>query len=644
MKKLLLIFVVLNLIVVPLTISAQSNNFEVKVENGATATPITNGYYIDGVDNSGESAGVVYTKAAYKTYIFETKIKPIKCWGEIMVSQCSFIEDGGIVPTKPSDGTWNHAPKANLMFYYNGIYYLYFSLTDNSGGGLINFDKSYYDWRNKTFYYKVVRNSTTIRYTLREDDENGTIIFDHTKNISDIRYGDDPDYFVMGERGNTHQGPPGGTGWYFGDFEVWDYSIVGKMSTRSDWKLPVNITNGTSTFNLTIGESYSATDDYDISIDTIAAPPGPSFYAYINSCLPSPYTCLSHSIKDSSSENVWDINITNTDGKQITISWDKTKVPAYRTITLCDGASIDMSLASSYRFTGDRSFQIKAAPSVEVTQSISLREGWNLISLGVIPEDNSVVVLFPDALAVYTWDSMNQKYCIPSTIECGYGYWIAAENDETVTVTGKKCPGWSRQVHTGWSLIGALSEDKPVSNLSSGSEDPVIFGYDFSTGHYYEAHTLEAGKGYWVGVKNYTEIVLGESNNSGRRIVRNQHKVTDFLNQFSLYPPLPPDYFSSRNMESEKDENIKIYNTPNPFNTTTYICVKLPEAKTVNVKIYNILGQLIKKIFDGRSQKGVNRYLWDGKDKNGKIVSSGLYIVIVTMDAKRYTGKMLFLK
>ena len=106
MKRLLLIFVVLNLIVVPLTINAQSNNFEVKVENGATATPITNGYYIDGVDNSGESAGVVYTKAPYKTYIFETKIKPIKCWGEITISQCSVIEDNGMSVDTPTQESW----------------------------------------------------------------------------------------------------------------------------------------------------------------------------------------------------------------------------------------------------------------------------------------------------------------------------------------------------------------------------------------------------------------------------------------------------------------------------------------------------------------------------------------------------------
>ncbi len=75
-------------------------------------------------------------------------------------------------------------------------------------------------------------------------------------------------------------------------------------------------------------------------------------------------------------------------------------------------------------------------------------------------------------------------YIPASTIECGQGYWVATISDHIVTIEGEQCTEWSRDLLTGWHLIGALFEDKPVSNLSPETSVLITYGFDPSIGQY----------------------------------------------------------------------------------------------------------------------------------------------------------------
>jgi len=67
-------------------------------------------------------------------------------------------------------------------------------------------------------------------------------------------------------------------------------------------------------------------------------------------------------------------------------------------------------------------------------------------------------------------------------------------------------------------------------------------------------------------------------------------------------------------------------NYPNPFNPETEIRFQLLEASHVVVKIFNLVGAEIRTLADEQREAGYHRVHWDGRDKNGKAVASGIYL------------------
>jgi len=68
-------------------------------------------------------------------------------------------------------------------------------------------------------------------------------------------------------------------------------------------------------------------------------------------------------------------------------------------------------------------------------------------------------------------------------------------------------------------------------------------------------------------------------------------------------------------------------NFPNPFNPGTMISYSLPTTGTVELTIFNTLGERVRTLVHSRTQSaGEHRVYWDGRDDTGKVVSSGTYI------------------
>lgn len=90
-------------------------------------------------------------------------------------------------------------------------------------------------------------------------------------------------------------------------------------------------------------------------------------------------------------------------------------------------------------------------------------------------------------------------------------------------------------------------------------------------------------------------------------------------------------------------------NYPNPFNPTTDIRFSLPRAAQINLNVFNILGELVTTLADGNLVPGNYTVTWNGKDRNGMSVASGIYfyrLVIAQKDApqKAITKKMVLMK
>ena len=91
-------------------------------------------------------------------------------------------------------------------------------------------------------------------------------------------------------------------------------------------------------------------------------------------------------------------------------------------------------------------------------------------------------------------------------------------------------------------------------------------------------------------------------------------------------------------------ENLELQNYPNPFNPTTSIRYNLETEAYITLEIYNIKGQLIRKLIDDRISAGVQTIVWDGLDKNSNQVSSGIYFYKLTAGEQSSTKKMILLK
>jgi hypothetical protein len=85
-------------------------------------------------------------------------------------------------------------------------------------------------------------------------------------------------------------------------------------------------------------------------------------------------------------------------------------------------------------------------------------------------------------------------------------------------------------------------------------------------------------------------------------------------------------------------------NYPNPFNPTTTINYSVPEQADVEITVYNLIGQRVNTLVDEEKAAGNYSATWDGKDDNGKPVSSGVYFYRLKAGNVSETRKMMLLK
>jgi len=91
-------------------------------------------------------------------------------------------------------------------------------------------------------------------------------------------------------------------------------------------------------------------------------------------------------------------------------------------------------------------------------------------------------------------------------------------------------------------------------------------------------------------------------------------------------------------------EVVLCQNYPNPFNPTTTIRYNLPKTGSVDLTVYNMMGQKVKILVDEIQSPGTQMAIWDGKDDLNRPVATGVYFYKLQVDRKIKTNKMLLLK
>lgn len=96
-------------------------------------------------------------------------------------------------------------------------------------------------------------------------------------------------------------------------------------------------------------------------------------------------------------------------------------------------------------------------------------------------------------------------------------------------------------------------------------------------------------------------------------------------------------------------ESALLANYPNPFNPDTWIPYKLAKSSDVTINIYDVSGQLVRKLYLGHQTAGI--YLnkdraayWDGGNETGEAVASGVYFYQMRAGHFSATKKLVVVK
>ncbi len=86
-------------------------------------------------------------------------------------------------------------------------------------------------------------------------------------------------------------------------------------------------------------------------------------------------------------------------------------------------------------------------------------------------------------------------------------------------------------------------------------------------------------------------------------------------------------------------------NFPNPFNPVTTIRYGLPQAERMTLKIYSVLGEEVATLVnDEQKAAGYHVAIWDGRNKHGISVGSGVYVYRMLASNHIMTKKLLLVK
>jgi DNA-binding beta-propeller fold protein YncE len=85
-------------------------------------------------------------------------------------------------------------------------------------------------------------------------------------------------------------------------------------------------------------------------------------------------------------------------------------------------------------------------------------------------------------------------------------------------------------------------------------------------------------------------------------------------------------------------------NVPNPFNPATTIQFEVAEAVHVKLKVYDVAGRLVRTLVDETKKPDSYKTVWDGNDRHGRRVASGVYFYKLEAGSFVKTKKMVLLK
>lgn len=337
---------------------------------------------------------------------------------------------------------------------------------------------------------------------------------------------------------------------------------------------------------------------------------------------------------------------------------------------------------------------------------VHLNAGWNFFSLPVYPRSYDVDYLLPGIADLYAWSGSG--WFTPDEIHPGDGYVVSTSHDIDLRFVGMPVEQVIVPIEwRGWHLVGApftISDYGTTGDLRSGPwgydrgtyfptdstnpgsaywvlyadtlgafYSPTVTGGKARVREPSDVYTIQIdGQNFYLGVcRDGRGLDMPMPPAAPGQSVKGYIESSDgtpLIEQFSSVPEwyvrvlvpaelkLPPRLATDNSGDEYAPGLYRVYlknpaperfellgNTPNPFNSLTVIKVALPEDGDVVLRVSDMLGRTVWSTTK-HITAGVGELRWNGQDKNGRTLESGIYFYTVRFNDSEHIGRMLYLR
>lgn len=146
------------------------------------------------------------------------------------------------------------------------------------------------------------------------------------------------------------------------------------------------------------------------------------------------------------------------------------------------------------------------------------------------------------------------------------------------------------------------------------TENGTMIVHHFKNLNYWQGHIIDES--------DYNTMHLKVCNyNYNLQVVYVKQTITDIEEVFFSNSEIV-----SSSIDYDK-QNFKINLYPNPFRKNVRIYFEIEKTERILLRIYSMQGILLNTLVDEYRLRGKFEIIWNGKDKNGKEVGPGLYLV-----------------
>jgi hypothetical protein len=461
---------------------------------------------------------------------------------------------------------------------------------------------------------------------------------------------------------------------------AWDVSITA-TSTEPE----------VATADLLFGADPAGTDGFDPQLDKVAPPrpPGAEFWAYFS--IEGTFSELSEDIRSSLQFTLtWTLVTGGTGG---TLTWDTEALPDDAILMIDE---VDMSSTGSMDFDANETFTITyeyqdQTPPADVTdlQGLAADQQALLYWTGSPSQDLRGYMVYVDSAGVRI-DEIDVGDVTTYTVTGLANLFLYTFTVTAYDEVGNESPGVSVDVRPNpksfaiMLTLGSIEHTDTVRVFFGGDQegtDDFDAGLDFACPPPPPPPVPELVAYFPIDHPSFdrlcteirsslqdTVIWTLVTEGSGGEICWDQEQFPSGV--FVLVVPGVPDilmkevtcatfsagdtlkiYFYQKPVSVEPyretltpEQYELVQNYPNPFNPETTIEYRIPESNQVKLEIFNVLGQHVRTLFDGRQEAGYYNIIWDGLDSHGSPASSGVYFYRVQAGAFSATKPMLLLK